>query len=93
MEPMKPMTPLEQPEKWWPPELGSASASGKQNKLRYAFFADKRRLIVEREDGVTTYKTGDHQISGVSQTDSESRSIEFTSQHGRLLLAELEVAG
>jgi hypothetical protein len=92
MEPMKPMRPMEAPQRWWPAEWGSPSASGGQNEMRYAFFSQKHRLIVELKDGTTMYETGDHKITGVSQADAKSPSLEFTSQHGRMLLAELAVA-
>jgi hypothetical protein len=94
MKPMKPMTPIEPmraPEPWWPADLGSPSTSGAQNGLRYAFFRDKRRLIIEREGQSTIYETGDHDIGGVSQADAGSRSVELTSQHGPVKLSELEV--
>jgi hypothetical protein len=38
MEPMEPMQPMAPPEQWWPESLGSPSASGGQNEMRYAFF-------------------------------------------------------
>ena len=72
MEPMKPMTrmaPMGAAERWWPDNMGSPSTSGSQNGMRYAFFRDKRRLMVERDGHLTTYETGDHDIGGVSQAE------------------------
>jgi hypothetical protein len=90
MKPMKPMAPMPVAEPWWPAYLGSPSTSGAQNGLRYAFFRDQRRLLIEREGQLNTYDTADHNIGGVSQADSGIRSVEFTSQHGLVGLDELE---
>jgi hypothetical protein len=95
MEPMKPMKPLEpmKPmpmEKWWPDELGHASASGSQNGVRYAFFPDKKRLLIEENGDLRIYDSGDHRINGVSQQQSHGHSLAFTSQSGVVDLDELE---
>ena len=89
MEPMKPMAPMEpmKPmsggEKWWPDDLGQPSTSGSQNEMRYAFFLEKRRLLIEQDGKLITYDSGDHRISGVSQQQSHGSSLAFTSQDGR----------
>jgi hypothetical protein len=99
MEPMKPMAPMEpmKPisggEKWWPADLGQPSSSGSQNAVRYAFFPEKRRLLIERDGNLTTYDAGDHRISGVSQHQSHGHSLAFTSQHGPVNLGELKQIG
>ena len=49
MEPMKPMEPLKFDPPWWPEDLGEAASSGAQNGMRYAFFPQKRRLLIERD--------------------------------------------
>jgi hypothetical protein len=96
MEPMKPMKPMEpmKPfasfEKWWPEDLGEASSSGAQNGMRYAFFPEKRRLIIEDDGKRTTYDSAGHQINGVSQQNSGRHSLTFTSQDGLVDLNELE---
>lgn len=89
MEPMKPMQPMSGGEAWWPAELGQPSSSGAQNGMRYAFFPEARRLLIERDGSVTQYDSGDHRISGVSQQDGSSRSLAFTSQQGTVNLDEL----
>ncbi len=91
MEPMKPMAPMRPVEPWWPANLGSPSTSGAQNTLRYAFFRNARRLIIERDGRVTRYDTADHEIGGVSQANSGSQSVEFTSQHGPVRLTDLKI--
>jgi len=77
----------------WPPELGRPSSSGSQNDMRYAFFPDSRRLIVEERNGRTTYDTGAHRITGVSQQQSGDRTITFTGPDGPVSLKGLKVVG
>ncbi|PZO03907.1 MAG: hypothetical protein DCF30_02045 [Hyphomicrobiales bacterium] len=74
----------------WPEEFGSPSSSGSQNDMRYAFFPEKQRLIIEDGGKRTVYDTGTHRISGVSQQQSSGRDLSFTSQHGTVRLADLE---
>ncbi len=74
---------------WWPEALGSASAAGAQNDMRYACFPDRRRLAVMRDGKVRVYDTGDHRISGFSQQQSDSQSLSFSSQFGAVPLADL----
>ena len=47
MEPMQPMAPMKPMQRWWPQELGEPASSGGQNDVRYAFFPEKRRLLIE----------------------------------------------
>jgi hypothetical protein len=82
---------MQAPEPWWPPDMGSPASSGAQNGLRYAFFRDKRRLIIEREGHSATYETGDFDINGISQVDAGSSSVELSSQNGAIKLSELQV--
>ena len=77
----------------WPEEFGSPSSSGSQNDMRYAFFPQKQRLIIEDGGKRTVYDTGTHRISGVSQQQSSGRDLSFTSQHGLVRLADLETVG
>ena len=89
MDPMKPMKPLE-PMKpkvrqmpWWPDNLGEPSSSGGQNEVRYAFFPDKHRLLVEQEGTLTSYDSADYQITGVSQQQSERKTLTFSTRDER----------
>ena len=97
MEPMKPMEPMEPMRgtaPWWPEDLGQPSTAGGQNDMRYAYFADSRRLAVSRGGAVTVDDVADHEISGVSQQQGGDRSdIVFTSQHGEIPLSRLKVVG
>jgi hypothetical protein len=76
---------------WWSEELGTPSATGSQNNLRYAVFPDKRRLAIDMGGRVTVYDTADHQIGGFSQQQSGNASLSFTSQHGLVRLADLAI--
>ena len=89
MEPMEPMKPMSSGEAWWPSDLGKPSSSGSQNGMRYAFFPDKRRLLIEQNGETTTYDSGSHRINGVSQQDGGERSLAFSDDKGTVRLAEL----
>jgi hypothetical protein len=67
---------------WWPGDLGSPSSSGSQNNIRYAFFPQAQRLVVERDGQVSVFNTLDHRIGGVSQQQGGGASLTFTSQYG-----------
>lgn len=75
----------------WPADLGQPSSAGSQNDMRYAVFPATRRLAVASGGKVTIYDTGEHQIGGVSQAQSGSQSLAFTSQHGTVNLSDLKV--
>lgn len=77
---------------WWPGELGTPSTAGEQNDMRYAFFPNARRLLVEDQGRRTLYDTGSHRISGVAQQQGTTRSLTFSSQHGFVSLADLPIA-
>lgn len=79
MEPMQEMPPLANGVTWWPEEFGTPSTAGSQNDLRYAFFPQKRRLVIERHRELAIYDSGGHDIDGVSQSDGHERVLSFTS--------------
>lgn len=92
MKPMSPMKPMEPQEQWWPDGLGQPNATGSQNDLRYAYFADSHRLAVQQGRRTTLYDTGDHRIGGVSQRQQKNDGgATFTSQDGDVALHDLEV--
>jgi hypothetical protein len=76
---------------WWPKELGAPSATGSQNNVRYAYFANQSRLAVETNGEIWVYDTQDHQIGGFSQQQGMGGSILFTSQYGTVALSGLPV--
>jgi len=76
---------------WWPRDLGQPTATGNQNHVRYAYFANSHRLAVETNGQVWVYNTLDHQIGGFSQQQGAGGSILFTSQYGTVNLSSLPV--
>ncbi|SEQ92437.1 hypothetical protein SAMN05216548_10931 [Faunimonas pinastri] len=90
MRPMEPMKPMKGSEPWWPRDLGEPSTSGGQNDVQYAFFAAAHRLLIRKGGEIATYDSGDHGISGVSQQQSGSSSLTFTSGEGRVDLDALK---
>jgi hypothetical protein len=77
---------------WWPDYLGSPSATGAQNDMRYACFPDRRRLAVMQGGHVRVYDTGEHRIGGFSQQQSSTQDLSFSSQFGTVRLADLKEA-
>ncbi|WP_234900387.1 SHOCT domain-containing protein [Rhizobium skierniewicense] len=75
----------------WPQHLGQASSTGSQNNLRYAFFPASRRLAIDVNGQITVYDTQDHNIGGFSQQQSGDQSLAFTSQHGLIRVADLDI--
>jgi hypothetical protein len=79
---------------WYPSEFGYPSTAGSQNNVRYAYFPGPARLAIELFGKVTIYDTGPHNISGVSQSQSnDAGSMTFTSQFGVIPVATLRVVG
>lgn len=76
---------------WWPADLRWPNSTGAQNGVRYAYFAQARRLAIDVGGHVTVYDTLDHQIGGFSQQQSVGGSISFTSQYGLINVASLPV--
>jgi hypothetical protein len=76
---------------WWPGDLRWPNSTGAQNGVRYAYFAQARRLAIDVGGNVTVYDTLDHQIGGFSQQQSVGGSISFTSQYGLIDVASLPV--
>ncbi|CAH0341615.1 SHOCT domain-containing protein [Rhizobium sp. CECT 9324] len=75
----------------WPAELGHPASVGSQNNLRYAFFPESRRLVIDIAGHQTIYDTGDHHIGGFSQQQSGDQSLTFNSQYGLVRVADLPV--
>jgi hypothetical protein len=78
---------------WWPGDLGRPSAAGAQNGMRYACFPQARRVVVEQGGRIAIHDSGDHRISGVSQSQSGTQDLCFTSQLGTIRASDLPVVG
>lgn len=76
---------------WWPTDLGVPNATGSQNNVKYAYFANICRLAVKTGSQVWVYDTLNHQIGGFSQQQGGGSSITFSSQFGTVSLASLPV--
>ena len=76
---------------WWGADLRWPTSTGAQNDVRYAYFAQARRLAIDIGGRVTIYDTLDHQIGGFSQQQSVGGSLTFTSQYGMVEVARLPV--
>lgn len=76
---------------WWPADLRWPNSTGAQNDVRYAYFAQACRLVIEVNGTVTVYDTLDHQIGGFSQQQSWGGSLSFSSQYGLIDVASLPV--
>jgi Short C-terminal domain len=76
---------------WWGAELRFPNSTGAQNGVRYAYFAQARRLAIEVNGRVTVYDTLDHQIGGFSQQQSYGGTLSFNSQYGLIDVASLPV--
>jgi hypothetical protein len=92
MTPMTPMAPMSfapmRQDIWWPPELGSPNATGSQNDLRYAYFADTGRLVVEANGSLSVHDARNHPITGVAQQDRDTEPV-FTTPSGVVKLSDL----
>ncbi len=76
---------------WWPADLRFPNSTGAQNNVRYAYFAQARRLVIDVGGTVTVYDTLDHQIGGFSQQQSVGGTLSFSSQYGLMDVASLPV--
>ena len=76
---------------WWPSDLRWPNSTGAQNGVRYAYFAQARRLAIELNGSVTVYDTQDHQIGGFSQQQSYGSSVTFSSPYGLVDVTRLPV--
>jgi hypothetical protein len=72
---------------WWPADLGTPSAVGAQNDLRYAVFPG--RLAIKDGQQIDVFDTGHHQILGVAQAQSRDQTLTFKSQDGLVRVKDL----
>ena len=78
---------------WWPAELGAPAMSGAQNQIRYAYFPQHRRLVLEHSGQLAQYDTGQYQLSGVSQQQGGQSSLSFSSPQGNVTVEQLSPVG
>ena len=58
--------------------------------MRYAFFPATKRLVIDDNGAVSVYDTGDHYLTGVSQQQSATQTLSFSSSDGPVALASLK---
>lgn len=80
---------------WWPADAGSRPTSeGWSNDLRFAWFRDTRRLVVQDGGRTTVYDTLDHDIRSAScQSAGGYTQLLLVSQRGPVDLRALPVVG
>jgi hypothetical protein len=84
--------PGEDSQNWWISiGLQFPNSIGKQNNIRYAYFASIRRLAIQFHGDITLYDTLDHQIGGFSQQQGNEASLTFTSQYGLVDIKTLPI--
>lgn len=90
MQPMQPMAmqPMTGFESWWPAHLGSPSATGAQNNLRYAWFADSGCLAVEHDGTLSLLDARSHPINGIAQATGNAE-VMFSTPEGTVSLSSL----
>jgi hypothetical protein len=54
--------------------------------MRYAYFPELRRLVIERAGERTSFDTAEHQFRGVLQLSGPDAALSFLSQHRRVVL-------
>ena len=77
-------------ESWWPASFGHPSACGDQHGIRYAYFPDRDRLLVQQGARINSYDTTGRRITGFAQQQSTGSHICFTTESGSLELADLK---
>jgi hypothetical protein len=71
--------------------MGEAASSGSSESLRYAYFAQACRLLINRQDQITLYDLGEDQFRGVLLADGDDGALSFMSQRGRVTLGSLRI--
>jgi hypothetical protein len=74
---------------WWPAELGEPNCAGVCEGMRYAWFANAHRMVIERDGERSVYDTLDHYLGGCAPTGSEGGGLNFISQRGMLDVTRL----
>ena len=76
-------------ESWWPATFGHATTAGSQNGIRYAYFPDKQRLLVQQGARVDAFDTAGYQIMGAGQQQGNSSTLMFATDRGSISTHEL----
>jgi hypothetical protein len=79
---------------WWPAELGTPSSTGAQNDIRFAYFRDRERLVIEDKGTLSIYDTHGLAIHGIGQQQGSGQGeIVLSTSGGPVRLSELPRVG
>jgi hypothetical protein len=77
-------------ESWWPASFGHPATSGEQNGMRYAYFPDQRRLLLQQGARIDAYDTTGHHITGAAQQQGRSSTLTFSTDRGQISTSQLK---
>ncbi|GAB4454169.1 MAG: hypothetical protein OHK0029_08480 [Armatimonadaceae bacterium] len=81
---------------WWSAgheDWGIPSTAGSQNEMRYAYFGERDRVVIEHNGSLTVYDTTGYRITGASQQQSDDYgTMVFQTEQGPLPLSRLTEA-
>jgi hypothetical protein len=79
-------------ESWWPATFGHPATSGEQNGVRYAYFPEQRRLLLQQGARIDAYDTTGHHITGAAQQQQQGRgsSLTFSTDRGTISTSQLK---
>lgn len=79
------MSPMNQ-SKWWAPDYNNPTFSGGQNNIRYVYFAQHNRLMIQRDGQESIYDTSPYTLSGVSQQQMNNKThLVFHTKDGKTI--------
>jgi hypothetical protein len=83
------------PTDWWPADYGKPGSTGGQNGARYAYFASRNRLLVERDGSVTAYDTTGYTVHGAGQQQANAApgTLTLATDKGPIPVDDLPVVG
>jgi hypothetical protein len=77
-------------ESWWPGAFGHPATSGEQNGVRYAYFPQQRRLLLQQGARIDAYETGSYHITGAAQQQEHASPLTFASDKGPVPINQLK---
>lgn len=80
---------LEAGESWWPAKFGHPASSGEQNGIRYAYFPEKHRLLIQEGAHLVAYDTGERHLTGAAQRQGSTSNLTFSTAEGPVDLKHL----
>src|SRR3954469_25059103 len=81
--------PLSAGESWWPAAFGHPASSGSQNGVRYAYFPEHDRLLIQMAGRIDAFDTKGQRITGVSQQQGHGKDLRFSGPSGDVALHDL----